>query len=494
MIQRILTAICCLSLTVISCKHEPLIPKQPNGSGYPDEVAKIFVNKCATAGCHNAASYEGAGGLRMDTWEQLFNGGNNGSAIVPYSIEFSPLLYYINTDFNLGIVAQPTMPKDNPPLSKEEYITIRDWVAKGAPDKSGNIPFASDPATRQKIYITMQACDQVAVIDAQKKVVMRYIPVGTSAIAEVPHYLRSTTDGKYAFVSFVAGTTLQKIETSTDKVVEDIQLPTNPSGSWNVFALSPDASKVLVSDWRASGRLVYIDLLTMKMKVYPGFTYPHGIASNPSFDTFYVTSQYGNAMYKLSLDGFVNKQISLDGKTPVVTPDTSSSMLNPHEILMAPDYSKYFITCERSNEVRVLNRSRDSVIKVIPVGAKPQEFAISRKKPYLFVTCMDDQPTKLGDVTFVGSVYVIDYNTLSVVNVIRGNFSSPHGITVDDVNNTVCFASRNVNPTGPKPHHTSSCTGANGSYHVYDMTTFQPADKRRFEVLPDPYSADARFK
>lgn len=496
MIQRTLAALCCISLTIISCKHDTLVPERPNVSGYPDDIAKILVNKCATAGCHNAASYEGAGGLRMDSWEHLFNGGNNGAAIVPYSIQFSPLLYYINTDPTLGIVAQPTMPKDNPPLTKDEYITIRDWVAKGAPDKSGNVPFAADAATRQKIYITMQPCDQVAVIDAQKKVVMRYIPVGVSAISEVPHYLKTTTDGKYAFVSFSAGTVLQKIETATDQVVDNIQLPPDQMGpgSWNVFALSSDASKAVLSDWRSEGRIVYVDLKTLKINVFPKFTYPHGIAANPSFDTFYITSQYGNAMYKMDKEGFLKKTLSLDGKTPVVSPDPSSSSLNPHEIIMAPDYSKYFISCEYSNEVRVLSRSNDSVIKVIPTGSRPQEFAISLKKPYLFVTCMDDQPTKLGDATFVGSVYVIDYNTLSVVNVIRGNFSSPHGITVDDMNNTVYFASRNINPTGPKPHHTSNCAGANGSYHVYDMTTFQPADKRRFEVLPDPYSADTRFK
>jgi DNA-binding beta-propeller fold protein YncE len=276
-------------------------------------------------------------------------------------------------------------------------------------------------------------------------------------------------------------------------VIEDIPLPSNPIGAWNVFALSPDASKVMVSDWRSEGRLVYIDLTTLKTKVYPKFSYPHGIAANPSFDTFYVTSQYGNAMYKLSLDGFLNDLLSMDEHPPVVT-NVSSALLDPHEILMAPDYSKYFITCERSNEVRVMSRANDDLLKVIPVGARPQEFAISRTKPYLFVTCMDDLPTQVGNVTFVGSVYVIDYNTLSVVNVIKGNFSSPHGITVDDQNNTVYFASRNVTPTGPKPHHTSNCNGANGSYHVYDMTTFQPADSRRFEVLPDPYSAATRFR
>jgi hypothetical protein len=108
---------------------------------------------------------------------------------------------------------------------------------------------------------------------------------------------------------------------------------------------------------------------------------------------------------------------------------------------------------------------------------------------------MEDAPTKVANATFRGSVYVLSTKPpFNVVKVINGNFSSPHAISVDDENNTVYFASRNVAPDGPAPHHTSKCAGANGSYHVYDMATFQPADKRKFEVLPDPYSADVRFK
>jgi DNA-binding beta-propeller fold protein YncE len=493
MIQRILPILCCLCILMVSCKHDAIKPYEGDSGNFPPEVAKIIVNKCATAGCHNAASYENSGGLLLDSWEHLFDGGDNGAVVVPYSTEYSSLLYFINTDSAEGIVLAPTMPKDMPSLSKEEYNTIRNWIAGGAPDNKGNIPFASDADTRQKIYMTMQACDKVAVIDAKKNVVMRYISVGTSATTEVPHCLRVSPDGQYAFVSFTAGNTMQKISTTTDQVVADIPLPMG--GSYNVFLISPDGTKVIVSDWRSSGQLVYINLLTMKQKIFNGqYAYPHGVASNPSFDTFYVLAQYGNAMYKFDYDGFMNKTLSIDGTPPSVTTDTNANSRNPHEIVMTPDYSKYLITCEKSNEVRIMSRANDSCIVAIPVGAKPQEIAISHKHPLAFITCMEDEPTTIGSVTFRGSVYVINYQTNQLITAIKGKFSSPHAIAVDDKNNTFYFADRNVNPNGPAPHHTTNCLGKNGAYHVYDMTTLQPADTRKFEVLPDPYSADSRFK
>ena len=77
---------------------------------------------------------------------------------------------------------------------------------------------------------------------------------------------------------------------------------------------------------------------------------------------------------------------------------------------------------------------------------------------------------------------------------IDGTFYQPHAIGVDDKNGFVYFVSRNTNPNGPAPHHTSDCGGRNGYYQVYDLNTLEPINKRRYEVTPDPYSIDARFK
>src|SRR5580765_3120554 len=76
-------------------------------SNYPAEVAQIINTKCSISGCHNTTSKDAAGGLAMDTWEDLFKGGNSGSVVIPYRPDQSWLMYFINTDTSRGIVLTP---------------------------------------------------------------------------------------------------------------------------------------------------------------------------------------------------------------------------------------------------------------------------------------------------------------------------------------------------------------------------------------------------
>lgn len=480
-----------------ACKPKKPSPgPSPDYGNFPDAVGKIIVGKCATAGCHNAASYQNAAGLLLDTWEHLFQGGGNGSVVVPYSADYSSLLYYVNTNAARGTVATPTMPYNGTPLSDAEYNTLKEWIANGAPDKDGNIAFAADEDTRQKIYLTQQGCDLVAVIDAKSELVMRYIGVGTSnGLIESPHCLRISGDGKNAYVSFLAGTAAQKIDTRTDKLVGNITLG---AGSWNILYLAPNDSMLATTDWTADGRIVFSN--TNKLSVLPDltgsgsgvFVYPHGIASSLASDTFYITAQYGNLVYKYQPFEPYYKKVSINGNPPVATNNNDNSSPNPHEILMSPDHKRYFLSCQGTNEIRVMDAHADALLKVIPVGALPQEMAISTTKPYLFVTCMEDAANTLAGRK--GSVYVIDYNTYDVVKVIYGDFYQPHGITVDDRNGKIFIASANANPDGPAPHHATACGGRAGWYSVYNLSTLQPVNNRRHQVAVMPYSADTRFK
>ena len=477
------------SATISSCKH-PVDDFTPVPSGtYPAEIGNIMVNRCATSGCHNILSYQNAGGLLLDAWSHLFDGGNNGSVIVPFSSANSPLLYFINTHEELGPVAVPTMPLNAPPLTQEEYLLIKNWVDKGAPDKDGIIPFSSNAATRQKIYATMQGCDQIAVIDAEKKVVMRYIPVGATSLTESPHAIRVDENGNYAYVSFTAGEYIQKIDTKTDTVVASLRVGT---GSWNILHVSDDGTKIMLTNFNAiSGQptLVIIDAINMTIidqLFIPSneMSNPHGVASLPGFDVFFITRQIGNIVYKIKLSTGSIKAVSIDKNAPSTIPSH-----DPHEILMTPDYSKYFLTCQGSDEVRIMDVTADTLLKVINVGKVPQEIALSKTKPYMFVTCIDDATSVPGAK---GSVYAINYNTYEITR-IEGPFYQPHGITVDDQNGAFYVFSRNVATSGPPPHHSSSCSGRNGFYNAYDLNTFQRLPKR-YEVLVDPYSADTRFK
>ena len=493
-----------IALCITACTHKPPgpTPVSTDSSGFPAAVGSILINKCAISGCHNAASYQNSAGLLLDTWDHMLDGSVNGAAVIAYNTTYSPLLFFVNTDPANGTVATPTMPLSTTampqqPLSSAEYATLRDWIASGAPDKDGNIPFASNADTRQKIYLTQQACDLLAVIDAGRGVVMRYIPIGTdSNNTESPHCVRTSSDGAYAYVSFNNGTSIQKIDTRTDKVVGAVPLGL---GSWNIVYIGPGDTTLATTDWVSDGRIVYANARTLQtLPALTGsgsglFVRPHGIASNAAFDTTFITSQYGNMIYRWAPRVPNYKKISLDANPPEPSNPSDSSSPNPHEIIMSPDYSRYFVSCQGTNEVRVLDAHTNALLAVIPVGTFPQEMAISKTKPYLFVTCTEDAANPLPGRR--GSVYVIDYTTNQLVgSPIYGDFYQPHAVTVDDQNGKVYIASLNTNPTGPAPHHATVCFGRAGWYTIYDLNTLQPASSKRYEVTVSPYSAATRFQ
>ncbi len=480
-----------VSLCILySCKHKPF-PAPALIDNYPDSIAAIFVTKCATTGCHDASGAINAGRLCLDSWDNLFKGSSHGAVVIPFSTDFSSLLYFINTDSARGTVSLPTMPYNGTPLSATEYNTIKNWIAAGAPDKNGNIPFASDPDTRQKIYITQQGCDLVQVIDGKSKLTMRMFPIGMMGYTESPHCIRITPDGKYGFLGFTSGSYAQKIDTRTDTVIASVNMQ---GGSGGILSISPDAQKIMMVDFNTA-HLFSVDFGSMQATpLNPGnLIYPHGIVATPSWDTFYITPQYGNALYRYT-PGKLPPLIKIPLDTAFTAVDNTSQIYSdPHEVIMTPDHSKIFVSCEFSDTVRVLGAYTYKVLAAIRVGHKPQEFAIAPSKHQIFVSCMEDAANPNPGCK--GSVYTIDYNTLQLVGApIYGDFYQPHGLAVDEQNNTLYIVSSNLTQDGPAPHHATKCTGNPGWYSVYNLTTLQPLNNIRYESTIAPYSADTRFK
>lgn len=470
----------------ISCKK--MVDPSFSQSGYPAAVEDVLVTRCATAGCHNEKSYQNAANLNLSTWTDLLKGGVSGAVVVPFSVSQSSLFQFINTHQDLGLTATPTMPINELPLSREQVLLIRQWIQSGCPSQEGDIPFAADAATRGKAYITNQGCDLVAVVDAETRLVMRYVKVGHDAtITELPHCLRVAPDGKYWYVCYTNGTYVQKYDATADTLVAEVNIGI---GSWNILKISPDSRHAYVSDYSGNGKLVEIDLnsMTIRKSLFsPGlFEYPHGIAYTQTQDTVYVTAQYGNMIYRI-IPGIpkIDKLSIQKGAAPV----TTQQLLDPHEILMSPDFSRYFITCQASNELRVMDARADTLLKVLPMGIFPLEFSYSQKRNLLFVVNQEDpNPVYPG---FKGSVYVVDMASLTVVKKIYEKFYQPHGISVDDRRGLLYVASRNADPNGPAPHHISECNGRNGFFHVIDLYSFETLRKTS-ELSVDPYSLDVR--
>jgi DNA-binding beta-propeller fold protein YncE len=232
-------------------------------------------------------------------------------------------------------------------------------------------------------------------------------------------------------------------------------------------------------------KLAVVDIENMHLIYNIGagnFSDAHGISLNTTNDTIYITKQTGNYIYKIDTAfnmGF--QEITLDGSLNAI----ASSSLDPHEITFSPDGTKYFVTCQKSNEVRVMSTAGDLPLHTIITGIYPLEMAKSDSKNKLFVTCQNE----LGANTISkGCVNVIDMSNYQTTKYLVGY--EPHGIAVDEANGLVIVASRNTGVTGPTPHHTGTC-GRNGFVNYFNINTMQLLSKKT-EVASDPYSVTIR--
>ena len=95
------------------------------GSFYAKHINPIFDSNCVS--CHGAGQVKG--GLRLDTYEGVMKGGQDGIVIVAGQPEKSMLL----TRVTLPTGHKQLMPAEGkPPLSAEQIAWIRAWIAQGA--------------------------------------------------------------------------------------------------------------------------------------------------------------------------------------------------------------------------------------------------------------------------------------------------------------------------------------------------------------------------
>jgi DNA-binding beta-propeller fold protein YncE len=490
------TALLMICFFALSCKTDEHVWNQGEGN-FPTDVAKIIQTQCATPGCHDNKSRSGAAGLSLETWDEMFKGTKNGAVVIPYNHKQSTLFLYCNTYDKLGVSNKPTMPYLAPPLSEEKIILIRDWIDKGAPDAKGNIKFADNPK-RKKYYVVNQGCDLVTVFDAESYLPMRYIQVGNNpGKIESPHQIRVSPDGEYWYVLFLSGDYFQKYKASDDSFVAEIKIG---SGSWNTFQISSDGKSAWTVDYSSSdintpgqGIVAYIDLGTMTLKrKYAGnglFSYPHGVVLNNTNKILYVFGQEGSQFYKINMDPDSGNSAMAPDISPAKTMNGSfGALLKPHDALFHPDGSKYYVSCQNTDEIRVFNTADDQLLAVIPTGNFPQELAISTKRNLLFVSCMEDETSFINSK---GSVYVIDMVSNSVVKKLNSGYQ-PHGLAVDDQSDLLIIANRNASITGPAPHHTTECGGRNGYVSYANLNTLEMISSKKVEVSVDPYFVSIR--
>lgn len=469
-----------------SCTHQAAYV-DATGSNFPPKIAAIFLSKCAISGCHNNLSYGAADSLNLSTWDDLFKGTGTGSVVIPFRSDFSSLCYFTNTDSSLGIVLQPAMPFERAPLSKEEYLTLRNWIESGAPDASGRVKFSDDTA-RSKFYITNRMCNVITVIDAGSLLQMRYIDAGDNNAAKYPYCIKVAPDRKSWYTSFFSQSSIvQKFSAGNDQWLFNINLGI---GSWTSFDITADSRYGYFVDNSSPGKIAYVDLNTgAVLATYDfggNFRYPTSAAINGHLKKMYVGTSSGNFIYSVDITNPLAPAIHeqpIDGSGAV----SYQSSLNPTELLADTATGKCYIACAGSNEVRVVNMLNDSLLSVIPLNATPAYMAFARSTQKLFVSCPDD----MAFAGNRGAVAIIDVRTESLIKKIKTGYQ-PYGLAVDEQRGVVAVVNANISSAGPASHHVSGCGRKNGNVTFIDLNTLDLVHGKLLEVAVFPFGAAAR--
>lgn len=479
--HRYLWVVLIACVLVSGCRRESVEELE---GGYPEEIALILRETCATPGCHTGQSAAEAGGLNLETYNDLFKGCRGGSPIVPYSPELSFLLYSINTDTNLGSVLLPTMPLNQASLGIEEYNTLRQWIEEGARNASGVEAFPPVDG-RKKWYVGHNDCDHVAVFDAESQQIMRYVAVGNNpGFVEEVADIQVTPDGEDWLLVF--GNTnnyIQRYSSLTDEKVADIVLG---NYFWDAVVFSPDSRLAFVSNnyWQ---KLAVVDLNTNSLLGSPtSFPEPIlGTAVHPTRQEIYLIRHRNQGLYVLDYDnegGLSNRrEVDLVQNFPF----EGAAGLAPQQIHFLPDGSKFFVTCWNSKEVRAYDGQTNALLEIISVPTPPQKMAYSATTDHLFVSCTNDTLSWGGEAFKRGSVIAINATQLTTEKVIYSGFQ-PHAMWVDEANGLLVVPNRNNNVLGPASHHASSCGDKNGYVTLIDLQTLELIPDYKSEILADP--------
>lgn len=415
---------------------------------YSRHVQPIFTRTCATSGCHDAAT--AAEGLVINSWESLMKGSENGAMVIPYRPDKSHLIFHVNTDTTVAPVAEPRMPP-NTALSKNEVAFLMRWIKEGAKNDVGQVPFSN--ARTEKVYVTNQGDDEVAVIDVESNLLMRMVSVGSLdnrvTPPEAPHNIVADRQRQFYYVNMIVSNEVWKFRVSDDSFVAKLNL--GDKGSPAQIVISPDGATGYVSNFDLTGTNRSIQIFnTQTMQVTARVSNQriwgsHGVTLMRHGTVLWIANQQSDNIGILDTrDPSTIEIVKVDPSVPDLP--VSAPRFGPYQIVFSPDDGLAYVTCRFSNEVRVFRTESRELVARIPIGVNPLILDITPDGRFVYVANRGTgtSPSK--------SVSVIQTATNSELMKIQNVGVEPHGVAVTPDGRFVYVACENVG-SPEAPHH-----------------------------------------
>lgn len=234
---------------------------------FVDHVLPIFRARCGS--CHNANDQKG--GLVVDQYAPIMEGGSSGSVIEPGDAEFSYLWLLINHEDT------PKMPPNADKLPENELAMIRKWIDLGALENEGSKANIKKKASLAKIEVTTTRPADVA------------MPL--AYLGEPPHVLKGSTNAvtalttsPWAPITAVSG--FQQVGLYHSETLESLGTLSFPEGQPQILKFSRNGALLLVGGGRGGqlGKVVVYDVKTGERKAEVGNEYDEVLAADISPD------------------------------------------------------------------------------------------------------------------------------------------------------------------------------------------------------------------
>lgn len=234
---------------------------------YIDHVLPIFRARCGS--CHNANDRKG--GLIVDQYAPIMEGGSSGSVIEPGDAEFSYLWLLINHEDT------PKMPPNADKLPENELAMIRKWIDLGALENEGSKANIKKKASLAKIEVTTTRPADVA------------MPL--AYLGEPPHVLTASTNAvtalttsPWAPITAVSG--FQQVGLYHSETLESLGTLSFPEGQPQILKFSRNGALLMVGGGRGGqlGKVVVYDVKTGERKAEVGNEYDEVLAADISPD------------------------------------------------------------------------------------------------------------------------------------------------------------------------------------------------------------------
>ena len=407
------------TINLAGCSDLPIEPKQT--VSFSQDILPVFASNCSFPGCHNPVDKQS--GIDLTSWGSLMlNGSIYGAEVIPYNSKWSHLVQHINVDTNLAPVSEPLMPQAKPPYTNGSPLPenivrlIIKWIDEGAKNDFGDAAYSN---ITRKAFITNQASDFIVVVNLDNNFVTRYIKVGTLVnIPASPHNAAVDNQGRYFYTTLIREGSIEKFDAVTYEKLGILHAVTSPAH----VIITPDGTKGYITNYNINGTERFIksfrtaDMTELNTISDITMNATHGgrITSNGEY-LITVSELVEHIQIIRTSDDAVEQTIPV---ASIVPPNgNGTGLFRPIAVSLSPDDRYAFVTCDKSNDVRVLDLNSRTIIHIIPTGLFPIQSECSPDGRWLYVANRNSN-----------SVTVIDINTFTVAKTIPSIGVQPHGV------------------------------------------------------------------